>query len=178
MYRMVTNRGFTLVEMMVTIGIIGLLSAIIFAAVGGAREDARDGKRQADIKQLELAFKLYKEANGSYPDCAGWFDLDALSEGSAGDCSDESELQTLMQNFVGSNLSDPKSGGVDDPYRYIYDSAHTCTKMGGAVPVLFVRTMEGGGNMEGGPCDAGGGIADYDGDGRKGSEEAYYIVLQ
>lgn len=63
--------GFTLVELLVVISIIGLLSSIVLASLNSARTKARDVRRRADLKQLQLALELYFDANGSYPVATG-----------------------------------------------------------------------------------------------------------
>lgn len=61
-------RGFTLIELLVVIAIIGLLSTIIAAPIQNARKKARDSKKIAEIKAVQLALDQYAEANiGSYP---------------------------------------------------------------------------------------------------------------
>ncbi|MDP3795334.1 MAG: prepilin-type N-terminal cleavage/methylation domain-containing protein [bacterium] len=61
------SKGFTLIELMVVVGIIGLLSSVILVAVTSGRSRARDGRRKADIKQLQAAVELYFNANNTYP---------------------------------------------------------------------------------------------------------------
>ena len=63
-----TLRGFTLIELLVVIAIIGLLSTIIAAPIQNARKKARDAKKIAEIKAIQLALDQYAEANaGQYP---------------------------------------------------------------------------------------------------------------
>ena len=66
-----SRRAFTLVELLVVISIIGLLSSIAVVSMTSARSKARDGKRQADIKQIITAMQLYYDTNGKYPDASG-----------------------------------------------------------------------------------------------------------
>mgnify|MGYP003510883787 CR=1 FL=1 len=61
-------RGFTLIELLVVIAIIGLLSTIIAAPIQNARKKARDAKKIAEIKAVQLALDQHAEANaGQYP---------------------------------------------------------------------------------------------------------------
>src|SRR3989344_4098597 len=64
---MFKRAGFTLIELLVVIAIISLLSRIIFASVDGARAKARDVRRIADIRSLQLALELYYDKKGYYP---------------------------------------------------------------------------------------------------------------
>ncbi len=64
--------GFTLVELLVVIVIIGILAAIVTAAVIGVRITARQAVIRTEITQLESALERYKQEFGEYPpDCAG-----------------------------------------------------------------------------------------------------------
>ena len=61
-------KGFTLIELLVVIAIIGLLSTIIAAPIQNARKKARDSKKIAEVKAVQLALDQYAEANaGQYP---------------------------------------------------------------------------------------------------------------
>jgi len=53
------QKGFTLVELMVVIAIIGILSAIILANFTTARSKSRDGQRISDISQIQYALAAY-----------------------------------------------------------------------------------------------------------------------
>jgi prepilin-type N-terminal cleavage/methylation domain-containing protein len=59
--------GFTLIELLVVISIIGLLSSVVLAALSTARKKARDARRMADIKSIQLALELYRDRFGAYP---------------------------------------------------------------------------------------------------------------
>lgn len=60
------RRGFTLIELLVVIAIIGILSAVVLASLNSARQKARDSRRIADVKQIQLANEMYFDSNGKY----------------------------------------------------------------------------------------------------------------
>jgi general secretion pathway protein G len=60
-------RGFTLIEIMVVVVIIGLLAAIIVPKVVGNVDKARVAKAKQDIQSIETALTMYKLDNFSYP---------------------------------------------------------------------------------------------------------------
>jgi type II secretion system protein G len=61
------KKGFTLIELIVVIAIIGLLSTLAVVALGSARTKARDAKRLSDIKQVQSALEIYYSDNAKYP---------------------------------------------------------------------------------------------------------------
>lgn len=65
------TKGFTLIELIVVIAIIGLLSTLAVVALGSARTKARDSRRLSDLKQLQTALELYYTDVNSYPAVPG-----------------------------------------------------------------------------------------------------------
>ena len=62
------QKGFTLVELLVVISIIGILATLVLLQLGTARGRARDTKRIADVAQIRSAAEQYFEDNsGEYP---------------------------------------------------------------------------------------------------------------
>lgn len=61
------EKGFTLLELLVVIGIIGLLASIIVINLTSARKRARDTKRIADLRTLQTAMEDYYGKHGAYP---------------------------------------------------------------------------------------------------------------
>ncbi|MEG6615868.1 type II secretion system protein GspG [Peptococcaceae bacterium 1198_IL3148] len=61
------QQGFTMVELMVVIVIIGILSAIAIPNFSGQIERAKIGRAVADLKSVKNLVELYKLENGKYP---------------------------------------------------------------------------------------------------------------
>jgi general secretion pathway protein G len=61
------EKGFTLIELMVVILIIGLLATIVVQNLRGATDRAKRVKAEADISALKTALDRYYLDNGSYP---------------------------------------------------------------------------------------------------------------
>ena len=61
------NRGFTLIELMVVIIILGILAMYVGPKLMGKPGEAKQVKARMDIASLETALKMYKLDSGVYP---------------------------------------------------------------------------------------------------------------
>jgi general secretion pathway protein G len=96
-----TIRGFTLIEVMVVVVILGILAAIIVPKVMDRPDTARLVKAQSDIRALESALNLYKLDNFDYP-------------------SNDQGLEALVPKYIDRLADDPWG----NPYLYLNPGLH------------------------------------------------------
>lgn len=108
------QRGFTLIEVMVVVVILGILAAIVVPKVMDRPDQARATKARTDIAAIENALNLYKLDNYSYP---------STSDG----------LAALVTPPAGDRAQTWKSGGYlprlptdpwQRPYQYLNPGVH------------------------------------------------------
>ncbi len=60
-------KGFTLIELIIVIALIGILATFVVANFLGVKQRARDTQRKSDLRQVQSAFELYRTDVGTYP---------------------------------------------------------------------------------------------------------------
>ncbi len=156
-----TIRGFTLIELIVVIAIIGMLSSVVLALLSSAQKDAKDKRRISDMKQLQNALELYHVDRREYP---------KESEGANGNITTNATFKALLKPYLRGTPTDPIDSGA---FSYYYDGAHLCG--GKLYVVIFARQMEDPSNANydqflNSTC-----LGAVDGEGRGGGVESYNI---
>jgi general secretion pathway protein G len=106
--------GFTLIEIMVVVIIIGLLAAIVAPQVIGRVDDAQIEKARADIRNIESAMDLYRLDNFAYPSTEQG--IDAL----VNKPNDPNIRNWNPGGYIGRTPRDPWG----NPYQYLNPGSH------------------------------------------------------
>lgn len=132
--------GFTIVELLIVIVVIGILAAITIVAYNGIQKRASDTRRQSDIDIITKSLELYYIDNGRYPAGSGSTTINA-SWSTTADASWQN-LATALRPYAASLPTDPiSSPGVavtgSSGYNYAY-YANTSTFCGAAVGKMYI----------------------------------------
>lgn len=71
MIKITENRGFTLIELIVVMAVIGVLSTLIINNLNDSRGRARDAQRKQNLNQLKTALRMYYNDYQAYPANSG-----------------------------------------------------------------------------------------------------------
>jgi len=90
-----SKSGFTIVELLIVIVVIGILALLVITTYSGIQAKARNSKRQSDLKSLQTQLEAYFSQNGHYP--------------SLGDMNSSTWLSDNMKSLDQNALIDPSN---------------------------------------------------------------------
>ena len=109
------RKGFTVIELLVVVAIIGLLASVVLASLNSARAKARDARKQADFRAISTALQLYFDKTGSMPanfnPCCGVTEGDGNYERSMQELVDAGFLPQIPRSPGGAKYSWYNYGG-------------------------------------------------------------------
>jgi prepilin-type N-terminal cleavage/methylation domain-containing protein len=101
------SKGFTLVEMLIVIALIGILAAALVEKMDAALAQARDTRRKADMRKLQSALMTYYARNQQFPATGvNWY----VSEIGAGGIYRADWIPNLAPTFIPVLPHDPRGG--------------------------------------------------------------------
>lgn len=104
-------KGFTIVELLIVIVIIGILAALVIVAYNGIQARATDATRINDMQNVKKAIEAYNADNGSYPPPVGQLSL---------------LTSYLVPQYIKALPVDPKNSTADGKtYGYYYGRTYT-----------------------------------------------------
>lgn len=94
------QQGFTIVELLIVIVVIGILAALVITTFTGIQQKGRNTKRQTDINTLHSHLEAYYAQNSKYP--------------TFGDMNSQSFRTANLKGLDPATFRDPKTAQTDD----------------------------------------------------------------
>jgi len=131
--------GFTIVELLIVIVVIGILAALVIVTYNGIQQKARDTERKTDINAIASHLEAYNAQNGRYPTLAN--------------VNDATFRAANMKGLDPAALQDPKGSAQTlvgtvgaNNYAYVESPALCDNGAGGdCLQYTLTATLEGGG---------------------------------
>lgn len=89
------NQGFTIVELLIVIVVIGILALLVITTYSGIQAKGRNGQRASDVKSVQTQLEAFYQDNGYYPTLAH--------------LNDPSWRNTNMKSLESESVKDPSS---------------------------------------------------------------------
>jgi general secretion pathway protein G len=103
-FQKTAQKGFTIVELLIVIVVIGILAALVITTYNGIQQKGRNTERTTDLKAVQGQLEAYYASNGRYPSNT---DLGSTS------ANNVTFIQASMKGLDKEALRDPKGGAAD-----------------------------------------------------------------
>lgn len=103
----VTQKGFTIVELLIVIVVIGILAALVITTYNGIQQKGRNTERQTDVKALQGQLEAYYAQKGAYPG------PESLDAGGTNGADNVTFIAAEMKGLDKESLRDPKATAGD-----------------------------------------------------------------
>lgn len=117
------RKGFTLVELLVVVSLVGILATLVLANLNSARQRGRDAQRKSDLKNIATALRLYYNDYGTYPNSSSGKIMGCGVNGNT-ECSWGGAFTAGSNTYMSVLPNDPLSG---QDYRYTYSDSENYT---------------------------------------------------
>lgn len=136
------QRGFTIIELLIVIIVIGILALLVYSSFNNVTRDARNRERETDIKAIHSSLEAYYAQAGNYPTLAnlndsGWRQTNLRGFDSAALQDPQGDAETLVATAAAESYAyDVGPDGCDN------GNAGDCTEY------TLTATLEGGTTFE------------------------------
>lgn len=103
------DKGFTIIELLVAIVVVGILAGITIVSYTGIQQRSRDTERSGHIAQIQIAIDKYYADNSQYPLVCAADDTPC----------DASLLATPLSDYIEAIPTDPSFAGTGTDYQYV-----------------------------------------------------------
>ena len=132
--------GFTIVELLIVIVVIGILAAIVITTFTGVQKKGRDADRKSDVNAIYSQVEVYFAQEGKYPTLANLNDGDFRN--------------TNLKGLSADALTDPKGSGatlvgapVANAYSYVVTPTGCDNSTTDCIGFTLTATLEAGGTF-------------------------------